>query len=83
MLAGDCTKYQPVLVFLFSYLILQGYLFGDRVVTSSSPQSAIYRCYIQELLEGLSEKMVLSGYACSAIVGEQAFVPPVRQKQMG
>jgi hypothetical protein len=59
MLAGDYTRYHLILVFLFSYLILQGCLFGDRVVTSSSPQSAIYRCYIQELLKGLLEKWFL------------------------
>jgi hypothetical protein len=59
MLAGDCTRYQFVLVFLFSGLIHQGCLFEDRVVTSPSPRSAIYRCHLQELLEGLSEEVVL------------------------
>jgi hypothetical protein len=82
MLAGDCTLYQSVLVFLFSDLIHQGCLLGDRVVTSSSPQSAIYRCHLQEFLEGLSEEVVLGGYACLATVGEQAYVSPfVKDKQ--
>jgi hypothetical protein len=83
MLANDCTRYQSVLVFLFSGLIHQCCLFGDRVVTSLSPQSAIYRCYFQEFLEGLSEEMVLGGYACSAAVDEQAFVSPVHLRRTG
>jgi hypothetical protein len=34
-------------------------------------------------VEGLSEEMVLGGYACSTTVGEQAFAPPVHQRQTG
>jgi hypothetical protein len=83
MLAGDYTIYQLVLVFLFSDLIHQGCLFWDRVVTSSSPQLAISRYHLQELLEGLSEEVVFGGYACSTAVGEQASVSPVHQRQMG
>jgi hypothetical protein len=83
MLAGDCTRYQLVLVFLFSGLRHQGCLFGDRVVTSLSLQLAMYRCHLQEHLEGLLEKMVLGGYACSAAIGEQASISLVHQRQMG
>jgi hypothetical protein len=59
MLAGDCTRYQSVLVFLFSGPIHQGCIFRYRVVTLPSLQSAIYRCHLQELLEGLTEKWFL------------------------
>jgi hypothetical protein len=79
-LASDCTRYQPVLVFLFSGPIHQGCLFVNRVVTLPSPQSAIYQCHLQELLEGLLEEVVFGGYACSAAMGEQASVPAVRQR---
>jgi hypothetical protein len=83
MLVEDCTRYQLVLVFLFSGPIHQCYLFGDRVVTSPSPQSLIYRYHLQELLEGLLEEVVFGGYACSTAVGEQVYVPPIYQRETG
>jgi hypothetical protein len=51
--------HQLVLVFLFSSLTYQGCLFYDRFVTSSSPQSAIHRCNLQDFLEGLLKKWFL------------------------
>jgi hypothetical protein len=85
MLVGDRNRYQLVLVFLFFGPIHQYCLFWDRVVTSSSPQSAIHWCHLQELLKGLSEEVIFGGYACWIIVGEQASIPPppAHQRQKG
>jgi hypothetical protein len=83
MLAQDCTRYQHVLVFLFSGPIHQCCLLGDRVITLLLLQSAIYRCHLQEFLEGLFKEVVFGGYAHSAAVGEQASVSPVYKRQMG
>jgi hypothetical protein len=82
MLTEDCTRYQHVLLFLFSGLIHQGRSFGDWVVTSSSPQSAIYRCYLQEFLEGLSEEMVLVDmHVQPQCVNKLMFLPFVKDKR--
>jgi hypothetical protein len=74
MLAGNPTRYHPLLVLLLLGALQPDDLWWDQAIIAPLPLGGVHQGLLQRLLETLLAQMAAGRYAFSSTMGEQASV---------